>query len=371
MGVGIVLMGGLLGQYILLWIRGSEADFIHMAQYLPAAILPPSMHASTANLSPSSPMESASLAAHDHDLKAPKDQATGQTARVVVHTAPAETSGKPSTAQKAATDSTSQPLKVDHQIRPASAQLAPTPTPQRTEARLRGAPQVDARELAAALKAADQARADLLSGDLSSREAVKRKGRSFITLCNLAEKLTFVDRGKPQTLTQQLLAKELFRDTMRPPKTRIELAQIAARWLDHPERSTPGLFCTGRIVDLKSSGPWAEYTLALGTPEAFAAPVDSATQEATAKAAERLPGKAREVVVVTNKRRYGIGKQIGLVGVIVDPRQLDHYLAGRSPAAPPAVIYSRFLYDLDQPRKKTGRPTGQGPKSVFSNLGLQ
>ncbi len=375
-GIGTVLTGGLLGQYILLWIRGSEADFIHLAHYLPDAILPPSMHASTVTLSPSTPLASATLAVQKQDPPPLKDSITHPPAASIAPSTLPKSNRQAQTNGNAATEKTDPPPKADPPTQMAAAQQTPVRPPQPIETHLRDAPRVELHELTAALKAAEQAQADLLSGDLSRRETIIRKGRSFITLCDLAAKLTFIDRGVPQVLTQLLLTKELFRDTMQQPTTRAELARIADRWLDHPNRSTPGLFCAGRIVDVKTSGPWVLYRLALGASEELAAPAGarsrSQTGEAgTSKSVAKQSRKIREVIVVTNKRRYGLGKRIGLVGVIVDPRQLDPSLTGDPPAVPPPVVYTRFLYDLDRTRQSPGNPTGKTPKSVLSSLGLQ
>jgi len=132
-----------------------------------------------------------------------------------------------------------------------------------------------------------------MKGNLTDgREVQFAKGRGYLALADLAQKLTFVSEpaGSESLLAQRHAAEELFRSTLATDRTRGEIAQIFAKWLVSPNRRHGGVFFAANVVWQNQVGPVAEGQAKLDDGRMLTVLADSAM-------AEQL-GTAKQVVVV-------------------------------------------------------------------------
>jgi hypothetical protein len=229
---GIVLSGivGIaLGIVVLLWLLGPRGDIFGVAGYLPRAILPASFAAPPGNLADESPPKRV-----DPDV----DPAGFEKSRVE----------KPLAGDATATENKEPaPFEPSHT----------TPLVGDGVPRVNGAPTFTPEQLTAALQAAKDAQPDLVKGDFDDGKPVlQAKGYSYSLLCDLADKVTFVDTAARPADVESLKndAKELFSQTLADAAIRNQVALIARQWIAYGKRQTGGVFFAGRVADQGTKG---------------------------------------------------------------------------------------------------------------------
>jgi hypothetical protein len=132
--------------------------------------------------------------------------------------------------------------------------------------RITGIPQYSADQLDAALVAARVAQPGLIDGDLSDKQAQQTKGLSYSKLAVLAEVQTFVDDDGAAMAgsLSPTAAESLFIETLRDPRVRLEVAQIAPIWITSAHRRHGGIFFAGTIASRLDKGPLVVCTVDTG-----------------------------------------------------------------------------------------------------------
>jgi hypothetical protein len=249
-GTALGSVAGLsLGYFILLYLLGPEGDLLHVAKYLPSAVLPKSfgnnstqIAEAVTNPTNTDREESANVpAGYSEDTKAPAETA----------------------AYESANDDRfgTEPSPLDE---PAAEPIADeTPSTAFAPLPVRG-PTFTVQQLAAAFEAGKAAQAGLVTGDLSDPAIRRTKGMCYAKLCDLAEALTFVDRSSPSVESEQAVddADRLFRETLADAHTRSEVARIAQIWIASPHRGHGGIFLAGNLSGGQIAGEVYEYQLA-------------------------------------------------------------------------------------------------------------
>ncbi|MCA9258175.1 MAG: hypothetical protein KDA61_03190 [Planctomycetales bacterium] len=170
-------------------------------------------------------------------------------------------------------------------------------------------------DLRAATDAAESARSVFLEGDLSDLQSVSRKGKAYMTLCELARTLTMLERVemKFQVVSQLSVAKELLRGIMARETNREALSQIAGRWWEYRDRPSPGIFFVGRIRDANAMGRWTlldvEVSWATGSVQA---------------------------PVLCDSLKFAIGDELAVIGAVVDDPAVA--IEGYEGSAPQLVL---------------------------------
>jgi hypothetical protein len=340
--VGGGAIGILGGAYALLWLRGPAVDVLHMANWLPPAMLPVSMQplandgVQRDNQFAPGDRTNSLLAEDNNDSIASPETTTLKFA---------ESPDEPTKEQGAATgeaelaaapDETAT-LHQDAAVMPAAAtepaeETSATPTVAdavaETEAdapkhwpttaivgQLRNAPRYTVADLDALLIDADAAHRRFLAGDLSRKDDVAAMGQAYIELCKLAERFTLTDPAEfgNELITKQMNAKNIFRGTVGLPARRNDLAMIAGRWLQHNRRPNQGVILLGKVADLRAQGPWTEYT------------IETPLGDSTAVSKVLMDGVP-----------FASGAEVAVVGtVIADPRQA---IAGYEGDAPQVIV---------------------------------
>jgi len=100
-----------------------------------------------------------------------------------------------------------------------------------------------------------------VAGDLSDKAVRQTKGRSYATLCELAEVLTFCDDTPAARSRPEGECEAIFRRTLSDTHTRNEVARIAAIWIDSPNRRHGGVFLAGTTSGGEIVGDVYEYQL--------------------------------------------------------------------------------------------------------------
>jgi hypothetical protein len=103
-----------------------------------------------------------------------------------------------------------------------------------------------------------------------------------MALADLAQKATFATQ-LPGAGTSRLSpdVEQFFRQTLADKHTRDEVAQIAEKWLNHPNRPQNGIFFVGTVLRQEAKGGVTECTVDLGTGQrmtVIVAASDSAAQ---------------------------------------------------------------------------------------------
>ncbi len=265
------LLGGLVGLYGLLWIRGRDVDYLDLARYLPTALLPPSMVGEAADVS------SESLAS--------------------------ESSGEEL-----------QTTRTDENVRPASSETLAAGQSKLTK--------IASADFSPLVKAASDAVPDLVSGDLSTIASRGQMGQAYMTLCRLADGFALVSSpiDDPRVRTEITIAKNIYRQVTSDGSNRGDLAQIATRWWEYSERSSPGIFFVGRI---ESASPRGSQTLCQIVFDDPSAP--------------------RPIPVLFDRLESPIGAQIAVVGSIGDEPK-GRATGSDSPRQ--KVVIAHFSYEV-------------------------
>lgn len=252
MVVGTVTSGvvGLaLGYYALLWLKGTEGDFLNIAPHLPSAVLPTEA-ATGATVNADDDKQRAEIQASytapvaESDSSVPRDD------------------GLAADEARSTADDAGMLRPFDE---PAAQPLADAP---RSDGSLLDPPVFTADELAAALQTALQAERNLAAGDLrDSREVQRAKGLSYSLLCDLAQKAAFVERESSSESLRPLVedAEQLFRRVLSDSHTRNEVAIIVEKWIVSPHRTHGGVFFAGTISQEVERGSVVECRFDLGS----------------------------------------------------------------------------------------------------------
>src|SRR5262249_12913815 len=147
------------------------------------------------------------------------------------------------------------------------------------------------------------------------------KGKSYSALCDLAEKLTFVDASQRADYVTPLMrdAEKLFHETLATDHTRTEVARIVPLWIASQKRNSGGVFFAGALRELPGRSPIVECQVDLGSGAPIAV----------------LLG--RELATQINID----GKPMGIVGSLVDdPAQR---VTGYAGSARQAIWASRLI----------------------------
>lgn len=323
------VVGSALGYYALLWLRGPSGDFLNVAQYLPAAMLPAELQAQppqSARVAPpiveredeepapaatnlaETPPESAEVQASYTTADEPppaESQAAGARAddRYGLETTPAPPAEEPAPLEAPAADPATD-------IRPMAA-----------AARVSNAPSFTADDLTAALQAAQEAQPSLVAGDFQDGRDVQRaKALGYSMLANLAEKASFVDGSNAESVAaSQQTAEALFRQTLSDAHTRGEVAAILPKWISSPHRKHGGVFFAANLTRQQDAGSVVEYSGTIESGQSLTLLVPTAQ-------ADRLDNSAR---------------LLGIVGWIVE--QPAEHVAGYTGQSPQAIWVSRLI----------------------------
>ena len=304
------VIGVALGYYALFWIVGPSADFLEVAQYLPAAVLPADFQ------SPANQLAGAGQPS-DADADRPEVQTSFEEP---VKRDQVASDGEPANAR---------PIDSDETANPPAEFASPDATPLDSGARaskpvaLVDAPTFTVDELAVALRAAREAQPGLLAGDLKDGRDVQRaKGFGYSLLCDLARKVAFVDKASRADYSGPLEqdAEALFRETLADQHTRDEVAVIVSKWITSPNRKHGGVFFAGTIASGVNKGSVVECGVELGTGTTLTVLVPQHDAESLTEAADG---------------------PVGIVGWIVDrpAAQVTGYMGD----TPQAIWVSRLI----------------------------
>jgi hypothetical protein len=262
-----------LGLYALLWLRGPAGDMLHVAQYIPAFMLPASFE--------------------EPDFT----PAAGQIAEQPLPSITPET--PPAEELLAETNDTetdfpaAEPLvREDAAVAPASAEVPAYRGP--------SLELVNPQEFSELFAAAQEVANQLGEGDLSTRESVSSKGQAYMSLARLAEKSSYMNQPglTPDDMTKALSAKRLFANLLDDPVVQRDLPQIALRWWQYAGRPNPGMIFIGKVerIEETAAGPLAYITLGSATA---------------------VPA----VPVLIGNANHAVGDEIGIVGKILPKPQ--------------------------------------------------
>jgi hypothetical protein len=203
---------------------------------------------------------------------------------------------------------------------------------------LRGVKLYSVAELDELIPAAEKAQREFLAGDLSREESWSTMGPAYMTLASLAERYTLVDPALygNDLVNKQLAAKNIFRGVVGDPARRIDLATVAARWLQHERRLNQGVILVGRVRDLRPQGKWTEYIVDV--------PLGDSVVAAT---------------VLLDEVRFSAGDEIAVVGAILARPQQQ--LAGYQGDAAQRVIAGWAFTPEDFKAPPAGADAGQLP----------
>ncbi len=265
LAVGPVL-GGVLGLYGLLWLGGAKADYVGLAQVLPASLLPVGFG------EPSS--------GEVRDV-APLAEASSPGLMAKLREQPAA-------------------MKRDDAVKPASA-TEPVP-PVISSVRIK------ADEFGALVDAAEAALPEFVAGDLSTNESVKRKGQAYMALCRLAEQIDFAQQLglAPAVQAKASQALQIYQRTASQADLSHDLAHIAGRWWEYDKRPSPGIFLSGEVQETQPVGSGMLCWVKL-------------SEQSTVPA----------IPIWFKHDRYQTGDRIGIVGsVVTDPDNIPQGFSG-------------------------------------------
>jgi hypothetical protein len=306
------IVGLALGYYALLWMLGPTGDFLHVAHNLPSAVLPAEFQSESAlrpvERGPAEPTND-TFASASEETDAP------DTAEQTSYTAAAD--DRYGTTIEPSSTGDQPPLPFE------AATAAPLSRGDETGVgRIANAPSYSADELAVALQAAQEEQPKLVAGSLDDGPDIRRaKGFGYLKLCDLAQKLAFVDTTTRADYASALVtdAERLLQQTLADEHTRGEVARIVPVWIDSPHRKHGGVFFAGSPRQSAEKGTVVEYQFDL---------------DANASVIVLLPPAGAEQLADSSK-------PIGIVGWIVDsPAKLVNGYTGD---APQAIWASRVL----------------------------
>jgi hypothetical protein len=272
------IVGLALGYYALLWIQGPKIDFLDLAKYIPKAALPSSFKPESESPSVAPPVRQEPVAATepgpaDTSSKAVSKSDDQPAEKQAAFAEPVKApKGEPTPDDRYATPSakSENPSSALHEPAPLAPPLAkpivPQSAPKQPETiHFASAPSFSAADVSTALQAAKDAQPKLVAGSLGdSKEVQQAKGRSFMALADLAQKATFAAQSSAGSAMSPEV-ELLFRQTLSDKHTRDEVAQIAQKWMDHPNRPQNGIFFAGTVTQHEVKGSVTECTVDLGT----------------------------------------------------------------------------------------------------------
>ncbi len=256
------VVGLSLGYLALLYILGPEGDLLHVAPYMPSAVLPKAFHSAPTQIA---------QAAEPPEQTEPPEQSVGADAEKPVaeesdsknvpasYAEEAKPAPAPLPTNVAAEDdrygANSSPSPLEE---PAAAPIATAATPI-----LLNGPTYSIEQLKTALEAGEQAKSGLVTGDLSDAAVRRTKGMSYAKLCDLANALVFLDRSSPPDQSEELKrrANQLFGEILSDARVRDEVNRIATIWIDSPHRRHGGVFLSGKLSGGRIAGDVYEYQL--------------------------------------------------------------------------------------------------------------
>jgi hypothetical protein len=303
-----------MGYYALLWILGPSADFLNVAHYLPAATLPTDFQLEF----DTHPFEGRPVLPTNETLAATNEETdvSGATEQASY----AEPNERDRAAYDSSVTSDQSPLPFEE-----TAAAPITAEADIQVAKIAGAPSFNADELAVALTAAKEAQPSLVKGELEDGPEVQRaKGFGYSILCDLAQKLAFVDSETRADYAKALAAdaERLFRQTLIDAHTQSDVAFILPKWIRSPSRKHGGVFFAGRPLQNAEHGSVVECQMDAGTGEPITILLPTGT-------ADQLTNSS---------------KPVGIVGWIVDaPAKKISGYTGDSPRA----IWARCVLPLD------------------------
>jgi hypothetical protein len=288
-GVAVVfgLIGLVLGQYALLWLRGPSADFLHLAQIVPPAMMPtptspvmPPQNASAGE----SPQSVADESAADESLATASEPSEVPP----LESPPPETAQSTPEVSDVAPPLGPPPVTRDDAVEPATVELPNT--------KLLPATHTTFAEFAELVASAQAAVPVLVSGDLKTSESAHAKGHAYMAFCRLAERFDFVNElGLAADAQHEAsLAQALFRTTAATVAPQNDFAVIVTRWWQHLKRPNQGIFLVGRIQDVQTVSEHTLYQVAV---------VDQS--------------ESTLIPVLLDTTTYQVGDQLGVVGTIV------------------------------------------------------
>jgi hypothetical protein len=262
------VVGLSLGYLALLYLRGPELDFLHVAQYLPSAILPSAFRSEPTQLAQATELPAPSVETVDKEPATDETESKNVPASYVDEGAsapaplPIDTSADDDRYGSTSTPS-SPPSPLEEPAASPIATAAPLPL---------SGPTYTVDQLKTALDAAEQAKPGLVTGDLSDATVRRTKGMSYAKLCDLANALVFLDRASPTETAEELKqrADRLFSEVFSDARVRDEVNRIAAIWIDSPHRRHGGVFLSGTLSGGQIAGDVYEYQLADAQGETIA-----------------------------------------------------------------------------------------------------
>jgi hypothetical protein len=306
------IIGLALGYYALLWILGPTGDFLGIAQYLPGATLPAEFQSELATR----PVERISGEPANESLPGVNEEnGDSGTAEQASYTTQSDNAQNIATYVPEARDEP-QSLMDEMNATPLS-QADDTSTGHVTNA-----PAFSADELAVALQAAQEAQPKLVAGSLDDgREVQRAKGFGYSILCDLAQKLAFVDKAQRADYANALTAdvERLFQQTLADEHARGEVARILPKWIASPNRKHGGVFFAGTPLESVEKGSVVECQLDAGAGGSIAVLLPPASAEQLADSSQA----------------------VGIVGWIVDSPA--SHVTGYTGDAPQAIWVSRIL----------------------------
>ncbi len=262
-----------LGLYALLWLRGPAGDMLHVAQYMPAFMLPASFE--------------------EPDFIPGEEQIAEQPLPSVTEETPPAEELLAETNETETELPAAEPLvREDAAVAPASAEVPAYRGP--------SLELVNPQEFSELFATAQEVANQLGEGDLSTRESVSSKGQAYMSLARLAEKSSYMNQPglSPDEMTKALSAKRLFASLLADPVVQRDLPQIALRWWQYADRPNPGMIFTGKVerIEETAAGPLAFVTLGSATA---------------------VPA----VPVLIGNANHAVGDEIGIVGKILPKPQ--------------------------------------------------
>ena len=305
------VVGSFLGLYTLLWLQGPQADYLGLASILPAAMLP------TAETT----LSEQSLAASSIPPTAPLEQPQTETAPTTntlddTQLADETPTVQPTESPLAATPLPSNDIQQDSAVQPATVEQ-PIPQPPATEKIAVEPPQpsISAEQFTQLVAEADASQAQFLAGDFSTPQSTARKGRAYMTLCQLAENFDFTHQaGLPPALQAEVAtAGNIFDQLFNNPEAQSDLAKITSSWWGHSKRSNQGIFFTGIVQDAQPLGSKTFCVIKPGGQNALTT-----------------------IPVLVDQTTVEVGSRIGVVGQIIT--QQDRQLVDLGLSVPQLVV---------------------------------
>ena len=350
LSIAATLLAVLVGAYAAVWIGGPRADLFHLAAG-PRFLLPPSMREGGAE-----PAEMASTKSPDDAANETDDAQLAEAGPATRPSSPQSTdavagqpmaNGRFPAADRA--DGIANQETVDGLFSDPNVQTVHNEVRERQKPALRWPasalrdPQfrpID--ELQSLREANETAALEFVEGDLLDRDAVGRKGRAYMKLCEIAERLTLADPSdhRVEATTQRLTAKEVLRQAIAAPANRESLAQIASRWLQYSGRPNQGVLFAGRVADINAVGRDVQYAIEL-----------------------QYEGGNAVANVLQDDLSFRTGATVGVIGIILDDPmgQLVGY-EGESTQ----VVLPLYVFDPDAPPKNSPFNTIMSPNLMLS-----